>query len=974
MKLLILKGFNNYFNRKVKKYSDLAAYIGNSEVNLTYDDINFNPNDGITTTIVLGNEDQLDENGELLNWEFDGSPDYIVAYTEEIIPNPDPDEEDITVVHIHSRWFVLECVRTRAGQYKLALKRDVIADYLNQVLNSHCYVEKGYVTTDNPLIFNEEGVSLNQIKKSEKMLTDDTEMPWLVMYIAKNFPASDTPDVDANGNLPVEGKMVLDTSTALDYDDLPWANLETPPGTGIDTSFKRYIKGAGEMVLSPIIGSNIDIIGTGEADHAINECVRLNLNFYIDQEHWYVDRNTTKTVRVQGKSIDVPDFSQFFQPHRFHVLTRGEIDLTPTSRTIYWNTTSGGRITSYNNKNTNFYQNEGKDWNQAFNAAAVLYNKFINNYSNVPLNIRTYLSNKSTTLESLTTYDTTSRGREYRGGNQMFLPAANILYYNNRIIKTGVNYYRVKVTRKEYVRTNIDYFEPDGDGYPTPSSTNSLAISILGTSNLPHNYELNGNNEMVETWADNAWFEIEYERVQGDLLRFTVPKPTDRLQLNDAAFDMICFPYGAIQFVIPNDGNTQDLPAITSTKEASIGMARSIASKLGSAMYDLQLLPYCPYREVVETYLDDGYVNLGLTSPFPYSCWSGIYKINTPGDTPSRSDARSFGLWCYRSHDSFNIEYDIEIPDGTDPFEYKLFNACKKYRLVSPNYSSVFEFNPLKNRGVTIFNVDYNYRPFNPYIHIAPFFNDEGLYGPDTNDNRGLILQGDFSVGYYSDKWAEYQINNANYADIFNRQIQNLDFNQKLERDQTRWNYGVNIASEWLGLGGGVKGAAAGGSSGTWQGAVIGAVAGTVVGGVSSIIGGANDEAWMKSQQRENKSYAIDMYNLNLGNVKALPYGLAKSDALTENFKFFPFIEEYDCTDIEKSIFRTKLFYDGMTVGAIDYLNAYLPTEDADYWMKISGRMIFIDQLADDFQIANEIYNEVLKGFYYRTTYVDEGE
>ena len=66
-----------------------------------------------------------------------------------------------------------------------------------------------------------------------------------------------------------------------------------------------------------------------------------------------------------------------------------------------------------------------------------------------------------------------------------------------------------------------------------------------------------------------------------------------------------------------------------------------------------------------------------------------------------------------------------------DSIDYKVFNTCKKYRLVSPNYTSVFEFNPLKNLGVTTFNVDFNYRPYNPYIHIAPFFNSEGLYGVD---------------------------------------------------------------------------------------------------------------------------------------------------------------------------------------------------------------------------------------------------
>lgn len=167
---------------------------------------------------------------------------------------------------------------------------------------------------------------------------------------------------------------------------------------------------------------------------------------------------------------------------------------------------------------------------------------------------------------------------------------------------------------------------------------------------------------------------------------------------------------------------------------------------------------------------------------------------------------RSIIFWCNYTHATFNIQKNIRIPES-DSMEYKIFNACKKYRLVSPNYSSVFEFNPLKNNGVATFNVDFNYRPYNPYIHIAPFFNSDSLYGVDTNDQRGLILQGDFSVGYYSDKWAEYQIQNANYANIFNRQLDNIDFNQRQEREKFHVDRTTEGITEVLGLGGGLSGA-----------------------------------------------------------------------------------------------------------------------------------------------------------------------
>ena len=47
MKILLLRGFNNYFNRIVKKYSTLDDYKENSDSYVEFTDINFNPNDGV---------------------------------------------------------------------------------------------------------------------------------------------------------------------------------------------------------------------------------------------------------------------------------------------------------------------------------------------------------------------------------------------------------------------------------------------------------------------------------------------------------------------------------------------------------------------------------------------------------------------------------------------------------------------------------------------------------------------------------------------------------------------------------------------------------------------------------------------------------------------------------------------------------------------------------------------------------------
>ena len=51
-----------------------------------------------------------------------------------------------------------EVVKIRGGQYKLALKRDVLVDFNEQIMNSPCFVEKGSISDYNSPSF---GYDLN---------------------------------------------------------------------------------------------------------------------------------------------------------------------------------------------------------------------------------------------------------------------------------------------------------------------------------------------------------------------------------------------------------------------------------------------------------------------------------------------------------------------------------------------------------------------------------------------------------------------------------------------------------------------------------------------------------------------------------------------------------------------------------------------------------------------------------------------
>ena len=105
MTIYVLSGFNNYYNRIVKKFDTLEEY--QPYITHIQSDYNFVPNDGVNTQVVLGSN----SNG------YDGTGDYLIAANED---------------GINSRWFIVESIRDRAGQYALTLHRDLIVDHYDE--------------------------------------------------------------------------------------------------------------------------------------------------------------------------------------------------------------------------------------------------------------------------------------------------------------------------------------------------------------------------------------------------------------------------------------------------------------------------------------------------------------------------------------------------------------------------------------------------------------------------------------------------------------------------------------------------------------------------------------------------------------------------------------------------------------------------------------------------------------------------
>lgn len=152
-----------------------------------------------------------------------------------------------------------------------------------------------------------------------------------------------------------------------------------------------------------------------------------------------------------------------------------------------------------------------------------------------------------------------------------------------------------------------------------------------------------------------------------------------------------------------------------------------------------------------------------------------------------------------------------------------------------------------------------------------------------------------------------------------------------------------------------------GGAKAGPYGAIAGAIVGGVAGTAMSVAGGIMDVQNLAKRQNEARDYAIDMYNYNLQNIKAIPSTLAKVSALTYNTRIWPFLEYYTCTETEEQAYRAKIEYDGMTVNAIGQIQEYITAGQPHY---LRGAIVRLPDLKEDSQIAHEIYNEILKGVY----------
>lgn len=793
MSTIYLLNYENYYNRKcgppqtnVINYEDYVL--------AEYDNINFNPNDGVNTELVVN---------------YDGThPNYLLVV------------DDYPIVA--SRWYVIECQRTRAGQLRLVLRKDLVADFYDYVLDAPAMIERGRLGKYDPYIFNDEGMRFNQIKQSETLLKDKTQIPWVIGYMAK-----------------------VQTETTPTYISI------TQP-----QSFDYT-------------GSSITVWGPSGGTTG------LNLGYYTNQNAQKSTNGVKYTHSIYASS----------------------------SIGIY-NTFTYGAATNYKLKAEGGGVTQPSLYYPGATYTELQYQKYLERAFDSQIDSLNTAANSV-----IVTNDTMISTLQQQEG---------------KIVKIGENkYYRIHVVSQQF--TNEVNVTNTGEAtYFWRMSQFCLNTPIDEVYNL---FSGSASDNSFKLKAVGTQYYLALEELTNQI-NFTIP--TTRRVLTDAPYSMFAIPYGSVAIT-----SGDQLYIRLGSEGIATQVAAAISEKMGSQVYDVQLLPYCPLRRAITQTNGVGFAQ--LTEGADYTLITQTIDDNT--------STIGFMFWVEESEFTFNID-TLQVV----PYDTKTTNQCISNRLCSPNYSSVYEFNIAKNGGISGFNVDCAYKPYSPYIHIWPKGGIHSIYGEDFNDPRGLICSGDFSMTTTCDQWALYEINNKNYQNMFNRQIETMDLTHKIQR--TEQILGASVGA----IQGGISGANTGAMIGGGYGAIAGAVVGTAVSGVGGIMDVVHSQ-----QLRENeRQQAFDMFRMGNENIQSMPDTLTKVSAFTPNNKIFPVYETYSATEQEITAFQDYIKYRGMTVGRIDNISNFIWPD----WEFVQASIIRFDDFAEDSHVAYEINNELMKGVY----------
>lgn len=488
MNIILLKGFNNYFNRIIKKFDNYTDYTASYTYKILTN-IDFDPADGIDTT-------------QIFNWSETWTPDYILCV----------DSNN----NIISRWFIKEWKRTRGKQYNATLHRDVIADHLNDIKEAPMFIEKGSVNSEDSAIFNKEDMTTNQIKSDEFLLKDETQCGWVVGYVAKTREDGSALVTGAWSNVTVTNAEASDSKVSESYD-----------------TFEEFYEA------HPGFGNGFDIL------NYIDYSVQLDVCYGNLFSTW--DTGITCTISQEGR---VSWIDSGFNENRYLHGRNGSVG--------YWDRWLW------------------KSW--IHDARQKAAESLLSNYN---LSVRESLKNELASMLNA----------NFVNKNDATFKKYLAYVKTEPVVKIGTNYY--KITNK-------------ADNTVTDFSYSTIGSTAFNLFNDNLNREPTGiqGHDIISGDAGPETYKASYS-YQHHELSFVQIFPTCKIKnigtpsvLQDAPYHMFCIPYSDTLTLY--SGN--NVHCYHTSKSVAIAAAQNLATQAGQgAVYDVQVLPYCPVRDIIKT-------------------------------------------------------------------------------------------------------------------------------------------------------------------------------------------------------------------------------------------------------------------------------------------------------------------------------------------------------------------------------------
>lgn len=480
--------------------------------------------------------------------------------------------------------------------------------------------------------------------------------------------------------------------------------------------------------------------------------------------------------------------------------------------------------------------------------------------------------------------------------------------FNNKICKINDVYYKAEI-KSNFARTgskvNDNYSFTANVRQSLPNDTDLLSIDRF------QNLTIDANDlTSSDITLNYNEYEVYIKLVQQSTDVYTYLSPrSDRNHLIDNPYDMLVIPY--------SDDYEYEVNAQTYTanKNMAINLAQALCEASGSATYDIQIVPYCPF-------------------PVENNDWSlfNYQSIHIASD----DSIIGYYFWANKSSITFKIEETREeLTLSNDP-SYKEITQLNKYILCSPDKNAQWEFNPAMNMGITEWNVSLDYRPFSSYVKVQPTWNY--LYGESVYNNitdyRGLIFNGSYSLTQLNDAWANYLNGNKNYQQIFDTNI---------NTELTKFN--MNQAAQWDTVG----------------------LRNYSFNPVKAVLGIIGED---KQMEFDKKVFDVDLaaqrklFDYQLDNIQNQPDTIKKLTSINIDFRIFPFVEIYEPTEQEQLIFRDNIRYNGMTIMATGYIENYLKPNDETFIKATLIRFNEFEALENDYTLVQNINFELDKGIY----------